>query len=96
MMRDWIRPAIMAGFSGFILGGAFVTAIISFVSPDKAKDFATAAGLWLQVIPTDFYNLITVLGVGYIAARSADKFTEARRAEADAISSYSSRSGRDE
>lgn len=80
---------MIAGFAGFILGGASVTAIIGTVSASAAKQFATGAGLWLQVIPQGFYDLISLLGVGYIAARSADKFTDAKRAQAEAITRYS-------
>jgi hypothetical protein len=93
-MRDWVRPAMIAGFAGFILGG--VTAIISIFSTQAARQFATGAGLWLQVIPQGFYDLISFLGVGYIAARSADKFSDAKRAQADAISTYASREGEEE
>ncbi|GLT00144.1 hypothetical protein GCM10007897_15280 [Sphingobium jiangsuense] len=90
-MRDWVRPAIIAGFAGFILGGASVSAIIGTMSAQTARDFATGAGVWLNVIPQGFYDLISFLGVGYIAARSADKFTDAKKAqaEADAVKHYS-------
>ena len=94
-MRNWVRPAIVAGFSGFILGGAVVTAGIGLVSEPAALRFAGSAGAWLRVIPDAFYQLIGALGVGYFAARSADKFTdkraETKQAEARAVRDYAGR-----
>lgn len=77
-MKTWIRPVTVAGFGVFILGGAFVTAIIGAFSPVIAAQFAAGANAWLEGIPDTFYEVLMVLGGVYTLARSADKFTQAR------------------
>lgn len=74
---------MLAAFCGFILGGAVMTATLGLFNPVNASHFAAGAAEWLKGIPDGFYELISLLGVGYIAARSADKFTQARHGKVD-------------
>lgn len=91
-MTRWIRPATLLAFVAFILGGASGNALIAwFGGRELAATVAGGAGAWLQVIPAPFYELISFISVGYIAAKSVDKFTEAKRSEADAVREYSKR-----
>jgi len=77
-MRAWIRPALVAGFAGFILCGALACGAIAMIDASKAHDFAMGAAEWLRGIPDAFYDVLSVVGLGYMAARSADKYTQAR------------------
>lgn len=72
----------------FILGGALLTAIIGAVDAKIAANFAQASAQWLKGIPETFYELVAVLGGGYILARSADKYAKAKQAQAEAVQEF--------
>lgn len=87
-MRHWIRPALVVAFSGFLLGGAVVCALIGLASPADAQAFAAGSAAWLKGIPSGFYDLLMALGVAYFGARSFDKHTETKQAQADAVNRF--------
>jgi hypothetical protein len=91
-VTHWIRPATLLAFVAFIIGGATGNALIAlFGGKELAAQVATGAGAWLQVIPAPFYELISFISVGYIAAKSVDRFTDAKKSEAEAVREYSKR-----
>lgn len=76
-LREYVRPLAVAAMVGTLILGACVAGAMEAIKPGLGVAFTGGVAGWFRAVPDSFYQAMTALALGYMAAREVGKWKTA-------------------